>query len=465
MKTFGRAVRILMAVAMVGAMGAAFSASANAADSTTWICKPGQSDDLCAGTILGKVNPPAGQEMTPLAYTRPADAPIDCFYLYPTQSEQTTPNSNLDKDPPIKRVVVQQARMFSSVCDVYAPMYNQVTFDGDQSHDSADVEVAYASAKAAFQSYLDNYNNGRGFIMIGHSQGSAMTGRLIDEMVDKDPELRKKFVGAIAPGANIYVPIGEDIGGMYDNVPACSTVGQFGCLTAFSTYKGEPGPAAGFSRLDVGYWIYPEPRPDPSRFEAVCTDPTVLDGTNGNLLPLVNYDYVTGVPPAESVDPWSSQPDYYKASCSRNAGAHWLNLSRVDPADPRLDLGAFIVGSSNNYHVPEVNLAEGNLLTIAQKQSDSYAAALAAEAARADALAKLGAAKAKLAKAKKGLAKTTRSCTKAKKAVKKAKKASKKATKKAARKATRTCKPIRNQKKNIKKLQADVKKYTELSQA
>ena len=171
------------------------------AEGTTWICKPGQADDLCAGTIEGETLPPPGEEAQPLGYSRPKHAPVDCFYLYPTQSDQPGPNSDLAKDPPIRRVVVQQARMFSSVCDVYAPMYRQVTNNGDQSSHNASVETAYQSAKAGFERYLDKFNDGRGFIMLGHSQGSAHTARLIDEIVDKDPKLRKRFVGAIAPGA------------------------------------------------------------------------------------------------------------------------------------------------------------------------------------------------------------------------------------------------------------------------
>ncbi|MBN8867488.1 MAG: DUF3089 domain-containing protein [Solirubrobacterales bacterium] len=344
------------------------------ADDTVWICKPGQADDLCAGTIAGK-SWKAGQAQPTdaLTYTRSENPPIDCFYLYPTQSEQSTPNSDLAKDPPIKRVVVQQARMFSSICKVYAPMYRQVTYSGDQSHDSADVEVAYASAKDAFEDYLQNYNHGRGFIMLGHSQGSAHTARLIDELVDTDANLRKRFVGAIAPGANIYVPKNENVGGMYQNVPACSKVGQFGCLIAYSTYRGQPDENSMFSRLDAGYWIYPESRPDPAKYEAVCTDPARLDGGNGNLLPLVNMDYLTGVPPQETATPWVSLPDYYKVSCERSGTAHWLNIDRVDGTDTRPDLGS-LVASGNNYHVPEVNLAEGNLLTIAQNQSDGYVA-------------------------------------------------------------------------------------------
>lgn len=366
-----RAWLALACLVMFASLIAMTGASPANADDTVWICKPGQSDDLCAGTIAGKSNPVPGQQSEPLEYTRPKNPPIDCFYLYPTQSDQETPNSNLDKDPPIRRVVVQQARMFSTVCKVYAPMYRQVTYHGNQVTDSPDVEVAYASAKAGFQSYLKNYNKGRGFIMLGHSQGSAHTARLIDEMVDTNAKLRKRFIGAIAPGADIYVPKNKNIGGMYANVPACSEVGQYGCLIAYSTYKGDPGPTPAFSNLKTGYFPYPGGRPDPDKYEAVCTNPALLDGGNGVLSPLVNFDYLLTSPDSETEAPWQSQPDYYAASCERSATSHWLNISRVNEADSRPDLGS-LVASGNNYHVPEVNLAEGNLLTIAGIWSDGY---------------------------------------------------------------------------------------------
>jgi hypothetical protein len=210
--------------------------------------------------------------------------------------------------------------------------------------------------------------------MIGHSQGAVHTARLIDEIVDPNPQLRKRFIGAIAPGANISVPIGKPVGGLFENVPACTRVGQYGCVVAFSTFNADPGPAAPFSRLDVGYWIYPESRPDATRYEVMCTNPAKLDGGNGVLEPLVDLDYLVTAPPQETAAPWRGQPDYYRVACMRHAGAHWLNLSKVNkPGDARPDLGA-AVASGSNYHVPEVNLAEGNLLTIARQQARSFAA-------------------------------------------------------------------------------------------
>ena len=75
-------------------------------------------------------------------------------------------------------------------------------------------------------------------------------------------------------------------------------------------------------------------------------------------------------------------------------GSHWLNLSKVNlPGDTRPDLGA-AVASGSNYHVPEVNLAEGNLLTIARLQARSFAADQASLRRRLRSLnAKLGKAK------------------------------------------------------------------------
>ena len=170
-------------------------------------------------------------------------------------------------------------------------------------------------------------------------------------------------------------------------------------MIAFSTYNDVPGAAAIYSRVDTGYWIYPEPRFAADEFEVMCTNPGLLDGGTGDLEPLVNFDYLVGVPANETAAPWRGQPDYYRAECMRQDGSHWLNLSKVGlEGDSRLDLGA-LVADGSNYHVPEVNLAEGNLLEIAQLQTEAFE-----EARIARLEAKLESLKGKLKRAKKRLA-------------------------------------------------------------
>ena len=113
----------------------------------------------------------------------------------------------------------------------------------------------------------------------------------------------------------------------------------------------------------------------------------------------MNFDYLLGVPAnGETAAPWRGQPDYYRAECMRQDGSHWLNLSKVGlEGDTRPDLGAAVADGSN-YHVPEVNLAEGNLLKIAQLQTDGRASRIARLEAKLDSL------RAKLKRAKKRLA-------------------------------------------------------------
>ena len=55
---------------------------------------------------------------------------IDCFYVYPTVSGQTTGNSNLQIDPEEKSIALYQASRYSQYCHVYAPMYRQTTLAG-----------------------------------------------------------------------------------------------------------------------------------------------------------------------------------------------------------------------------------------------------------------------------------------------------------------------------------------------
>lgn len=385
----------------VTAFGLALFAGPASAEETVWICKPGQVDDLCAGSISTTA---AG---VPIGFTRPEDPPVDCFYVYPTVSEQDTPNTDLAKDPEVKRVVVQQARMFSRVCDVYAPMYRQETSPGIYTEST---EVAYQSALSAWNDYLANDNDGRGVILIGHSQGSATLGRLIDEEIDPDPALREKLVGAILPGANIYVPKNELVGGMYENVPACSEVGEFGCLVAYSMFNGTPADNPPFGDVGSGYWAYKIPRPDRASSEVVCVNPAQLSGESF-LTPLINMDYLLAPPPGGVESGfWTGYPDAVSASCDRQGTKHWLNVQFNGVPDPFITSVIPLIASGNNWHVPEVNVAEENLVRIAGLQSGSY---LAAE--RAAVVQKRSAVRKQLKSAKKKSKKLSKRARKAKK--------------------------------------------------
>ena len=74
-----------------------------------------------------------------------------------------------------------------AVCRVYAPMYRQVTLTADRRNQGASTAcdaIAYNSVLDAWNKYLTKYNDGRGMVFIGHSQGILHPSR-VDRQRDR----------------------------------------------------------------------------------------------------------------------------------------------------------------------------------------------------------------------------------------------------------------------------------------
>ena len=62
---------------------------------TNWLCRPGKVDTPCDNNLDVTVIDPDGTT-TVKPFTKAADPPIDCFYVYPTISGDPRPNSDLN---------------------------------------------------------------------------------------------------------------------------------------------------------------------------------------------------------------------------------------------------------------------------------------------------------------------------------------------------------------------------------
>jgi hypothetical protein len=133
----------------------------------------------CTSPLTSTVVAANGTETTEPA-TPATNPPIDCFYVYPTVSAQTTPVATLRVDPEKKAIAVTQASRFSQVCRVYAPMYRQATLPAitgaakQPSGGRVALDVGYQDVLTAWRDYLAHDNQGHGVVLIGHSQGSAV---------------------------------------------------------------------------------------------------------------------------------------------------------------------------------------------------------------------------------------------------------------------------------------------------
>ena len=98
------------------------------ASPSAWLCRPDVSGP-CSGER--RVTTLMADGTSSVETIKPANnQPIDCFYVYPTISEDKSGNSGMVAGPGELRAIEQQFAVFPSVCKTYAPMHRQVTFAG-----------------------------------------------------------------------------------------------------------------------------------------------------------------------------------------------------------------------------------------------------------------------------------------------------------------------------------------------
>ena len=102
----------------------------------------------------------------------------------------------------------------------------------------------------AWNYYLKNDNNGRGVVLVAHSQGSFILTGLIAREIDGKP-VQSRLISAILLGTNIAVPKGKDVGGAFQKIPLCHAADQTGCVITLRIVPID-SPAAGQHALRQG---------------------------------------------------------------------------------------------------------------------------------------------------------------------------------------------------------------------
>jgi hypothetical protein len=214
---------------------------------SSWLCLPGRKD-VCS-------TPLATAELTPHGYGASGvsdvakDPPLDCFYVYPTVSNDPGMNSDMVAGGGENMAAQEQFARFASVCQTFSPIYRQMTVGAIVAFVAgADVTsaaaLAYGDVAAAWRNYLATRNHGRPFVLIGHSQGSLLLQQLIAREIEGKP-IAKQMRLAIIPGYNVLVPEGKLVGGTFKLTPLCSRPGETGCVMAWSSYREKNAPPAG----------------------------------------------------------------------------------------------------------------------------------------------------------------------------------------------------------------------------
>jgi hypothetical protein len=171
------------------------------------------------------------------------EALADVFFIHPTLFLEPTDDKVYKWNADISDSVINgkvdlgsilnQASVFNGSCRVFAPRYRQAHissfFTEDRKSGEAALSLAYSDVKNAFLYYLEHHNQGKPFIIAGHSQGTRHAGFLIRELIENTP-LQNKLIAAYIIG----MPVPKNF---FQHVPVCSDSGQTGCFVTWATYR------------------------------------------------------------------------------------------------------------------------------------------------------------------------------------------------------------------------------------
>ena len=344
----------------------------------SWLCRPdrlGACDVDLTTTVLGR----DGRATVERARLDPK-APVDCFYVYPTVSTDTTTNSDLVPDAAERSVVKLQLARFGTQCRLFAPMYRQLTLAAMGRANAAGIESpdflgqGYQDVRAAWRYYLAHDNGNRGIVLIGHSQGSAILTELIRREIDGTP-VQSRIISALIIGApgGVLVPRGREVGGTFAHMPLCRAATQTGCVVAYSSFRKSAPPTA-TTRFGLSA---------DSALVAACTNPAALGGGEAALNGYFDAAGGTALPLGPT-EPWTvgGRPiatpmvrvvGLLKAQCRSNAFASYLEVSvERGPGSPASrDIQGDLV-EPLGLHLVDMEVAMGNLTDLVGQQARSY---------------------------------------------------------------------------------------------
>ena len=347
-----------------------------------WLCRPDIENDHCDTADLSTTEIQPDGTMVVLDEVAPSpDAEVDCFYVYPTVNFSLEPGNTevLFPHPEAEIAIVSwQAAQYRAACRLFAPLYHQMSLisylvDLGEWEDAEYFQRGHDDVVEAFEYYMRNHNEGRGFVLIGHSQGSHNLTKLLEDKFDHDEALREQLVSAVLVGPTNRVQVleGELSGGSFSNIPLCANSRETGCVIAFDAN------AAGVETIHKNSVFYSPPS------ARACVNPASIEGGEGTLSAFVfpRSSWNLGPVFPEGVDTeWVRYPKIYTSHCAEPDEQHALlvdlsgDYTGEVPITPEGIQDIYAEGREldRNLHGVETYIANSDLVRIVEQQIDAW---------------------------------------------------------------------------------------------
>lgn len=279
---------------------------------------------------------------------------------------------------------------------MFAPIYRQRTLIGlgaalagggeagtttTTTPGSPNTETPFDDVLEAWKSYMAKDNNGRGVVLVGHSQGAGILKQLLETEFDPNDDVRAVLVSAYLAGTSLMVPADADVGGDLKNIPLCREDNQAGCVVTWSTYRASAPPTTGA--------FFGRPGAPGTGLVSGCVNPADLSGpkadahsyflTDGGAS-IVNGGTTDGAERNDWVNPsngpittpFVTTPGLLSVVCAENDGYHYLQLTNNPEPGPRVDNIGGDMNAQWGMHLQDVNIVMGDMVRLVQAQSGAY---------------------------------------------------------------------------------------------
>ncbi len=144
---------------------------------------------------------------------------VDTFYIYSTAYYESSfvegapdyaPLDNPEMLEGAQGEYVTNASVYEESTNVFVPYYRQagMRYAGEIRQKTGDIDAAisgipYDDIRTALDCFFEKHNNGRPFIIAGHSQGSSMVKYVLKNYFKAHPEYYKRMVAAYVIGFSV----------------------------------------------------------------------------------------------------------------------------------------------------------------------------------------------------------------------------------------------------------------------
>lgn len=191
---------------------------------------------------------------------------VDVFYVYPTawyKADPLEPDFCAIDNPIMltgsQKAFNSQATAFETAGNIYAPYYRQAdaafTLTLPPAERWAVIDsIPAKDAIAAFDHYIKNYNNGKPFILVGHSQGAQVLLILLNKYMSEHADVYARMVCAYVIG----YPVTAEFMNANPHLKFAEGADDTGVIVSYNTQSPSVAPGANIVMAnDIGLVINP----------------------------------------------------------------------------------------------------------------------------------------------------------------------------------------------------------------